>query len=72
MDRCTPVVTRKLTCRCSPYTPLQANYGGGFSDDFLLVLSPAANGLTGEQSSGTETRNLRRPLPAGGGMFIRR
>ena len=29
------------------YTPLQSNYGGGLADDFLLVLSPAASGLTG-------------------------
>jgi hypothetical protein len=29
------------------YTPLQLNYGGGFTDDFLMVLSPASNGLTG-------------------------
>jgi hypothetical protein len=29
------------------YTPLQANYGGGYDDDFLLVLSPPASGLTG-------------------------
>ena len=56
------------------YTPLQANYGGGFSDDFILVLSPAASGISGESSSSTpiETRILRRARPAGGGIFIRR
>ena len=31
----------------SGYTPLQSIYGGGFSDDFLLVLSPPASGITG-------------------------
>lgn len=28
------------------YTPIQPNYGGGYADDFLLVLSPASAGLT--------------------------
>jgi len=28
------------------YTPVQANYGGGYADDFVLVLSPASSGLT--------------------------
>jgi len=54
------------------YTPLQANYGGGYADDFLLVLSPAASGLTGATPSvvqadprkglegGTPLRTIRR------------
>jgi hypothetical protein len=33
------------------YTPLQSNYGGGFSDDFLMVLSPPASGVTGVNPS---------------------
>lgn len=28
------------------YTPIQSNYGGGYADDFLLVLSPPANPVT--------------------------
>jgi hypothetical protein len=58
------------------YTPLQGNYGGGFSDDFILVLSPVAGGVTGVSSTTapteSETRILRSARPAGGGIFIRR
>ncbi|MEI9975722.1 MAG: hypothetical protein WDO73_28880 [Ignavibacteriota bacterium] len=56
------------------YTPLQANYGGGFSDDYLMVLSPAASGITGVQvTQSAEPRTpFRRPRPAGGGTVMRR
>jgi hypothetical protein len=42
------------------YTPIQGNYGGGFSDDFLLLLSPGA-GLNGSGSPAAlpETRKGR-------------
>ena len=46
------------------------------ADDFILVLSPVAPGLSGVSSSTAppevNSRILRRPLPAGGGIFIRR
>jgi hypothetical protein len=52
------------------YTPLQSIYGGGFSDDFLMVLSPAASGLTGvttiQSKSGKRIPDGR---PAGGGTL---
>jgi hypothetical protein len=41
------------------YTPLQSIYGGGFTDDFLLVLAPAASGLSGvTQESDTRPVSL--------------
>lgn len=42
------------------YTPLQSNYGGGYSDDFLLVLSPAASGLSGVTTIQSESTPLPR------------
>jgi hypothetical protein len=50
------------------YTPLQGNYGGGFSDDFLMVLSPAASGLTGVTTIQSETRAAHE-RPRGGGTL---
>ncbi len=53
------------------YTPLQAIYGGGSSDDFLLVLSPAASGLTGVTTVQSETRTSpRKTRPPGGPTSI--
>jgi hypothetical protein len=49
------------------YTPLQPDYGGGYSDDFLLVLSPAASGLSGVTTVQSESKTLprgERTLPA--------
>jgi Beta-propeller repeat len=46
------------------YTPLQSIYGGGFSDDFLLVLSPPSSTVMPAQTP--ETRTLprkERPRP---------
>lgn len=48
------------------YTPLQAIYGGGFSDDFLLVLSPPANGITGVTTIQSEEKKPRKSRPSGG------
>ena len=42
------------------YTPIQPLYGGGSSDDFLLVLSPAASGLHGVTTVQSESKT---PLP---------
>jgi hypothetical protein len=44
------------------YTPLQSIYGGGFSDDFLLVLSPPSSPVTPAQTTAPtpETRELPR------------
>ncbi len=50
----------------SVYTPLQSYYGGGFSDDFLLVLSPAASGITGVTGVQLESRTPRKDRPASG------
>jgi hypothetical protein len=49
------------------YTPLQSIYGGGFSDDFLLVLSPPASGITGVTTIQAEPEPKRAPKekPAG-------
>jgi hypothetical protein len=53
------------------YTPLQAIYGGGSSDDFLLVLSPAASGLTGVTTVQSESKTLpRKKRPADGPTSI--
>jgi hypothetical protein len=45
------------------YTPLQSLYGGGSSDDFLLVLSPPAGHVTGVTviQSGTKKPGRERP-----------
>jgi hypothetical protein len=49
------------------YTPLQSLYGGGFSDDFLLVLSPGASGLTGVTTVQSESKTLlHKDRPEGG------
>jgi hypothetical protein len=53
------------------YTPLQPVYGGGSSDDFLLVLSPAASGLSGVTTVQSESQRLpRRERPVGGATSI--
>jgi hypothetical protein len=50
------------------YTPLQPLYGGGFTDDFLLVLSPAAPGITGVTTVQSESNPPpARERPARGG-----
>jgi len=54
------------------YTPLQSNFGGGFSDDFLLVLSSPGAGVTGLSAVQPESR--RPPVkqrPIGGGPIGR-
>ena len=52
------------------YTPLQSNYGGGYSDDFLLVMSPAASGLSGVTTVQSESKTLlRRERPTNGGAL---
>lgn len=42
----------------STYTPIQSNYGGGFSDDYLIVLSPDT-GATGPAHTGVLRREPR-------------
>jgi hypothetical protein len=44
------------------WTPLQPVYGGGFSDDFLIVLSPAAAGLSGVTTVQSESKPLPRKV----------
>jgi hypothetical protein len=52
------------------YTPLQSIYGGGFSDDFLMVLSPAASGLTGVTTIQSQSgKRIPDGRPAGGGTL---
>jgi hypothetical protein len=53
------------------YTPLQSLYGGGFSDDYILVLSPAASGITGVTTTQSEPKNFHKARPAGGGTVVR-
>jgi hypothetical protein len=48
------------------YTPLQSLFGGGFSDDFLLVLSPAASGLSGVTTVQSESKSPRKDRPGAG------
>jgi hypothetical protein len=48
------------------FTPLQSIYGGGFSDDFLLVLSPPASGITGVTTIQSESRMPRKERPGVG------
>jgi hypothetical protein len=48
------------------YTPLQSIYGGGFSDDFLIVLSPAGSGITGVTTIQSEQRMPRKERPPEG------
>jgi hypothetical protein len=53
------------------YTPLQPVYGGGSSDDFLLVLSPAASGLSGVTTVQSESkRPPRKERPVSGATSI--
>jgi hypothetical protein len=53
------------------FTPLQPVYGGGSSDDFLLVLSPAASGLSGVTTVQSESTRLpRKERPVGGATSI--
>jgi hypothetical protein len=47
-------------------TPLQLNYGGGSSDDFLLVLSPPGHGITGVTTVQSEGKTPRKLRPGGG------
>jgi hypothetical protein len=54
------------------YTPLQLNYGGGSSDDFLLVLSPPAGDVTGVTVIQSEAKKPRRERPTSGGTAIKR
>jgi hypothetical protein len=53
------------------YTPIQSLYGGGSSDDFLLVLSPPGNGITGVTTIQSEEKTLRKSRP-GGGVTVKR
>ena len=55
----------------SVYTPLQSYYGGGFSDDFILVLSSPGNGVTGVTTIQSEEKTLRKSRP-GGGVTVKR
>jgi hypothetical protein len=49
------------------YTPLQSIYGGGFTDDFLLELSPGATGISGVTVIQSEAkRPPQKERPAGG------
>ena len=45
------------------YTPIQANYGGGFSDDFLLVLSPGAGATGPSQTSALDVEPRKNKMP---------
>lgn len=47
------------------YNPIQANYGGGFSDDFLLVLSPGAGATGPSQPHVSRTEPRKERLPKG-------
>jgi hypothetical protein len=51
------------------YTPLQSIFGGGFTDDFVMVLSPVAKGLTGVTTvlSETELRSRQHEVRPGRG-----
>jgi hypothetical protein len=48
------------------YTPLQSIYGGGSSDDFLLVLSSPGGNVTGVTTIQSESKTLRKERPGGG------
>jgi len=54
------------------YTPLQANFGGGFSDDFLLVLSPPGGNVTGVTTIQPEKKAPSRERPGGGIIAVKR
>ncbi len=51
------------------YTPLQGNYGGGFTDDFLMVISPLSKGLTGVTTVLSESRQRAHTLRPGGSVL---
>jgi len=55
----------------SVYTPLQSYYGGGSSDDFILVLSSPGNGVTGVTTIQSEEKTPRKSRP-GGGVTLRK
>jgi hypothetical protein len=54
------------------YTPLQPNYGGGSSDDFLLVLSSPGGNVTGVTTTAIEPKVLRESRPTRGITGVRR